>query len=56
MARNHRRKGSLRRFLVLVLAIVALCIATYAKAYVDDQRALQHYVDTHTTAPATPGR
>lgn len=55
MARN-RRRGGLRRFVILTLVIVALFIAVRAKAYLADQQYVQHYIDTHTTAPATPGR
>jgi uncharacterized protein YbgA (DUF1722 family) len=57
MARNRRRKGrSLRRLLLVAVVVLAVYIAAHVKAYVDDQRTLQHYVDTHTSAPATPGR
>jgi uncharacterized protein YbgA (DUF1722 family) len=58
MARNRPRKGGARRTLLLVAGVaLVIYVAVHAKAYLDDQRTLQHYVDTHdTTAPATPGR
>lgn len=57
MARNRRRKGGLLRRLLLVAVIaVAVYVAAHVTAYVDDQRTLQHFIDTHTTAPATSGR
>lgn len=57
MARDRRRKGSPRRFVLLVLVVVALFIAVRAKAYLADQQYVQHYIDTHTTsAPARPSR
>jgi uncharacterized protein YbgA (DUF1722 family) len=57
MARNRRRKGGcLSRLLLAALVALALYIAVHVKAYVDDQRTLQHYVDTHTSAPDTSGR
>lgn len=56
MARSRRRKGLLLRNLLLIAAVVfVLYLAVHAKAYLADQSYLQHYVDTHTTAPATPG-
>lgn len=58
MARNRRRKGGAMRKLLLV-AVIALAVyylAMHAKAYMDDQKTLQQYVNTHsTTQPATPG-
>jgi hypothetical protein len=58
MARSRRRKGGfLRRLLLIAVVAFVFYVATHVKAYVDDQRTLQHFVDTHTTTtPATPGR
>jgi uncharacterized protein YbgA (DUF1722 family) len=57
MARSRRRKGGLmRRVLLLAAVAFVVYIALHAKAYLADQRFLQQYVDTHTTAPATAGR
>jgi hypothetical protein len=56
MARNRRRKGGLLRKVLLIAAVaVTFYIATHALAYIDEDRYVQHYIDTHTTAPATPG-
>jgi uncharacterized protein YbgA (DUF1722 family) len=56
MARNRRKGRSLRRLLLVALVVLAFYIATHARAYLADQSYVQHYVDTHATAPATPGR
>jgi uncharacterized protein YbgA (DUF1722 family) len=57
MARSRRRKGGAMRKLLLVAVIAfVVYIAVHTRAYLADQQYLQHYIDTHTTAPATPGR
>lgn len=57
MATRRRRKGGLLRNLLLIAAVAfVFYLAVHAKAYLADQSYLQHYVDTHTAAPATPGR
>lgn len=53
MARN-RRRHPMRRFLIIAGVLLALWLAVHAKAYMDDQKTLQQYVDTHTTT--APGR
>jgi hypothetical protein len=54
MARNRRHGGSLRKFLIIAGVLLVLCLATYVKAYMDDQHVLQQYINTHTTT--APGR
>lgn len=54
MARSQRhRKGSaLRKLLLVALVALAFYVVTHARAYLAEQQ----YLDTHTTAPAAPGR
>lgn len=47
----------MRRLLLIAVVAFVFYVAVHAMSYLDDQKALQHFVDSRpTTAPATPGR
>lgn len=54
MARK-RRRHPVRRLLIIAGVVLVIWLIAHAKPYLDDQKTLQHYVDTHASAPATPG-